>query len=282
MDAGRGGRPDVTPASKPSPRPEQPRAATPNVVRSARGASSRRGFYLMLLLVAVVGVGAISWAMQRTRADAAPIVVPEAAVARPGAPRAAGYVLGSASAPVEIVEYADFECPACGQFATVTEPDVRARLVNTGQARYRFYDFQVTQGHRNSPAASLAAACANDQGKFWEMHDRIFAGQNDWNTLATDNPKPVFAGYAQALGLDTGRWNQCYDSRAHLDQLAAHRQEAVRAQVQATPTFVVGNRMLQGPQPFDALKALVDSARLTPSAAPAGSQAPPTAPAPAR
>lgn len=232
-----------------------------NVVRGARSASSRRGFYLALLVVAVAGVGAISWAMQRTRAAAAPIVVPPATAIRPGMARPEGYVLGSASAPVEIVEYADFECPGCGQFATVTEPDVRARLVNTGLARYRFYDFQVNGAHRNSPAASLAAACAADQGKFWEMHDRLFAGQDEWNSEATDDPKPVFARYAQQTGVSAARWTQCYDARTHVNRMAAHQQEALRAQVQSTPTFVVGDRMLQGAQPFDALKALVDSAR---------------------
>ncbi len=235
------------------------RPANPNVVRQARGGASRRGFFLALLVIAVAGVGAITWAMQRGRAASQPIVVPET-VANPNAPRPEGYVLGRADAPVEIVEYADFECPGCGQFAAVTEPDVRTRLVNTGRARFRLYDFQVTQGHRNSPAASLAAACANDQGKFWEMHDRIFAGQNDWNSFATDDPKPVFAGYAQAIGLDAGRWAQCYDGRQHVQRLAAHRAEAARAGVQATPTFIVGNRKLEGVQPFDALKALVDSA----------------------
>jgi len=244
------------------------RPANPNLVRQARGASNRRGFLLALLLVAVAGVGAITWAMQRTRAAAQPIVVPER-VANPNAPRPEGYVLGRADAPVEIVEYADFECPACGQFATVTEPDVRERLVNTGQARYRFYDFQVIPQHRNAPAASLAAACANDQGKFWEMHGRIFAGQNDWNTFATDDPKAVFAGYAQALGLDVPRWTQCYDSRAHVDRLAAHAAEAERAGVRATPTIVVGTRKLEGAPTFDAIKALVDSARAAQGAAPA-------------
>jgi protein-disulfide isomerase len=238
------------------------------VVRQARGASSRRGFFLALLLVAVAGVGAITWAMQRGREAAKPIVIPET-VANPTGPRPEGYVLGSPDAPVEIVEYADFECPGCGQFATVTEPDIRARLVNTGQARYRFYDFQVTPGHRNAPAASLAAACAADQGKFWEMHDRIFSGQNDWNSLATDEPRPIFAGYAQAIGLDAGRWGQCYDGRQHLARLAAHRNEAARAGVGATPTFIVGNRKLEGGQPFDAIKALVDSARTTAAASPA-------------
>jgi protein-disulfide isomerase len=232
------------------------------VVRQARGAPNRRGFFLALLAVAVMGVGAITWAMQRRGEAAKPIVVPDL-VANPTAPRPEGYVVGRADAPVEIVEYADFECPGCGQFATVTEPDVRKRLVETGQARYRFYDFQVTTAHRNAPAASMAAACAADQGKFWEMHDRIFAGQNDWNTQATDDPRPVFAGYAQAAGVDAARWGQCYDSRQHLDRLAAHRAEAGRAGVQATPTFLVGNRKLEGGQPFDAIKALVDSARLT-------------------
>jgi protein-disulfide isomerase len=250
MDAGRE-RPGVSGAKK----------VQPNVVRGARGKRDRRGFFLALGAVAVAGVGGISWAMQRARAGAAPVTVPTPAALPAGAARPEGYVLGSASAPVEIVEYADFECPGCGQFATVTEPDVRARLVNTGRARFRFYDFQVTQGHRNSPAASLAAACANDQGKFWELHDRLFAGQDEWNSLATDDPKSVFAGYAQAAGVDMARWNQCYDGRTHVQRLAQHGQEAERAQVRSTPTVVVGNQMLQGPPTFDAIKALVDSAK---------------------
>ena len=244
----------------------------PNVVRGARGQASRRGFYLALGLVAVAGVGGISWAMQRAKGGAAPIVVPAAATPAPGAARPEGYVLGNPAAPVEIVEYADFECPGCGQFATLQEPDVRARLVNTGQARFRFYDFQVNQSHRNSPAASLAAACAADQGKFWEMHDRLFAGQDEWRTPipgydgGTDDPRPVLAGYAQSLGLDVPRWTQCYDGRAHLDRLAAHLQEATRAQVRSTPSFVVGNRML-APEvrpTYDVIKALVDSAKAAP------------------
>ena len=237
------------------------KGAPANVVRGARGKADRRGFYLALGAVAVAGAGGITWAMQRSRAANAPITVPAAATLPAGAARPAGYVMGSATAPVEIVEYADFECPSCGQFAAVTEPDVRARLVTTGQARYRFYDFQVNGSHRNSPAASLAAACANDQGKFWEMHDRLFAGQDEWNSLATDDPKPIFAGYATAVGLDAAKWTQCYDGRTHVRRLAEHQQEAARAQVTGTPTFVIGDQMLRASPTFDAIKALVDSAR---------------------
>jgi protein-disulfide isomerase len=235
-------------------------------VKGARAGGSRRAFYAILLLVGVVGVGAISWAMNRAKGSSGPITIqPTDAV---GA-KAEGHVLGNAAAPVEIVEFADFECPVCGQWATVTEPDVRERLINTGQARLRLYDFQVNSGHQNSVAAALAAECAADQNKFWEMHDQLFAGQNDWNTLATSDPKPRFAGYAKAIGLEMNAWNQCYDARKYVGRVAANAEEAARRKVNATPTFIVGDKLLAGGQPYDVLKALVDSARMTGSAAPA-------------
>jgi protein-disulfide isomerase len=226
-------------------------------VKGARAGGSRRAFYAILLLVAVVGVGAISWAMNRAKSSGIITIQPTDAV---GA-KAEGHLLGSASAPVEIVEFADFECPVCGQWATVTEPDVRERLINTGQARLRLYDFQVNSGHQNSVAAALAAECAADQNKFWEMHDQLFAGQNDWNTLATSDPKSRFAGYAKAIGLDVNAWNQCYDGRKYVGRVAANAEEAARRKVNATPTFIVGDKLLSGGQPYDVLKALVDSAR---------------------
>jgi protein-disulfide isomerase len=233
-------------------------------VKQARGQQSRRGFYLALLGVGVAGLAAILWATQRDP-NAGVVTLPQTPAVSADAP---GYVRGSPSAPVEIVEYADFECPGCGQFATVTEPDIVKRLVEPGLARYRVYLFPVNGSHRNSAAASLAAACADDQGKFWEMHDRIFAGQNDWNTFATDNPKSVLRGYAQAVGLNLSTWDACYDGRKHVDRIAAHAQAAERAQVRSTPTFVIGNRQVAGAQPFDVIKALVDSARATAAAAP--------------
>ena len=255
MDAGRGG-------------------GRPDPVKQARGRQSRRGFYLALLAVGIAGVAAILWATQRDP-NAGVVTLPAAPAVSASAP---GYVRGDSAAPVEIVEYADFECPGCGQFATVTEPDIMKRLVETGQARYRVYLFPVNGSHRNSPAASLAAACADDQGKFWEMHDRIFAGQNEWNSFATDDPKSVLRGYAQAIGLDLATWDQCYDGRKHVDRIAAHAQAAERAQVRSTPTFIIGNRKVEAVQPFDVIKALVDSARAAagvppaapPAAAPAG------------
>jgi protein-disulfide isomerase len=226
------------------------------VVKDARSRSAR-GFYVALAAVALVGVGAIAYQAARRPRAAVTMVNPD--LPPPSAAEARGYLLGRADAPVQILEFADFECPACGQFATVTEPDVRARIIAPGLASLRFYDFPLPM-HKNTWDASMAAACAADQGKFWEMHDRLFQGQDEWNGEATRNPKKVLLGYARALGLDATRWEQCFDSRQHLRQIEANKAEAERRRLQQTPTFIIGRRMVPGAIGYDQFRALVDSA----------------------
>ena len=170
---------------------------------------TRGGFYAVVILIVVAGVATLASLASRSKPVAATAVDPNLP---PG--EAKGYTLGRADAPVQMLEFADFECPACGNYSVVTEPDVRHRLVDSGRLRVTYYDFPLPM-HKNTWWASHAAACANDQGKFWEMHDRIFAGQNEWNGEATSNPVPVFAGYAKDLGLDVGRWRACVDGRTH-------------------------------------------------------------------
>ena len=241
-------------------------------MKGARARGSRRGFNAALIVVGALGIALIAWASRRSSAPPALTIDPATAV---GA-TAEGYVMGSPSAPVEIVEFADFECPGCAQFAAVTEPDVRSRLVETGQARFRLYDFPVNSTHRNSAWASLAAACASDQGKFWEMHDRIFQTQTEWRTPipgypgGTDNPKPILEQQARAIGLDMAAWTACYDGQKHRDRIAAHAAEAGRRRVPSTPTIIVGDKLLTGAQPYDVIKAYVDTARMKAGAAPAG------------
>ena len=172
---------------------------------------------------------------------------------------AQGYTLGNPDAPVQIIEFADFECPGCAQFATVTEPDVRKRIVEAGLASFTFYDFPLPQ-HRNSMAAHNAAACANDQGRFWQMHDRIFLGQDQWNTQSASNPKPFFEQYAAEVGLNVAVWETCFDARKHQGRILANAAEGERRKVGSTPTFIIGNRLYPGAVPYDFLKALVDSA----------------------
>jgi protein-disulfide isomerase len=219
--------------------------------------------------IAVIGAAMVGYAATRpSGADRVTTIDPTVPA---GAPE--GYVMGSPDAPVEIIEFADFECPACGQFAIVTEPQVRELLVKTGKARIRFFDFPLDI-HRNTKPAHLAAACANDQGKFWEMHDQLFHGQDKWNTQATSNPKKVFVGYVRALGLDENAWETCFDERRHMSRIDANFAEGTRRRVGSTPTFIIGNRMVPGALGYDKLKAMVDSA--TPTAAPKAPAATPT------
>ncbi len=211
------------------------------------------GFWVALGAILVAGAAVLGYMASSQKATVVTLdpTLPKADVR--------GYTLGKADAPVEIIEFADYECPICAQYAAVTEPDVRKRLVEPGLVKYTYYDFPLDI-HPNTVSAMLAAACANDQGKYWEMHDRIYAGQLEWNTQATRNPKKVLAGYASELGLDTGAWETCFDERKHLPRIQASQQEALKRRLNGTPAFIVGDKLIPGNTTFDDLKALVDSA----------------------
>ena len=145
---------------------------------TARNASTRpTGFYYVLGAVALIGASILGYSMMRKPAGA---VATDAVTPVTPIGKAEGYLMGKPDAPVKILEFADFECPGCGNFANVTEPDIRKRLIETGLASMTYYDFPLPQ-HKNTMGASNAAACAADQGKFWEMHDAIFAAQDQWN-----------------------------------------------------------------------------------------------------
>ena len=254
------------------PNPEQPRdrnVPRKNAVREARNASSRpKAFFWLLGGIALIGVAAIGYVASKPKAG--PTDVKNIAdTTNAGPPQ--GYLMGKVDAPVKILEFADFECPGCAGFATITEPDVRTRIVEPGLASFTYYDFPLTQ-HRNTLPASNAAACADEQGKFWPMHDRIYQTQDQWNGVATDVPKPYFKRFAGEIGLDVAKWESCYDAKKYQKRIEANLAEGLRRGVTSTPTFIIGNKVYRGMGSYDELKAIVDSlakaAPATPSAAP--------------
>jgi protein-disulfide isomerase len=250
------------------------------VVKPSKGKSSKavkrtknstRIFYLALAVIAVAGIGALSW-MSRRPADreVSPIdsTLPKV--------QSNGYLMGSPSAPLEVIEFGDFECPSCARFATLTEPDVRTRLVDKGVIRFRFIDFPLSI-HRNTWQASRAAACADEQGKFWQMHDELFQTQDQWNGESTDNPNPFFKQLAGQVGLNQQQFNQCVDTKKTQAKVQAHEQLAEQQHIQATPSFIIGGRIVEGPtRGYDEFKAMIDSALAragSPIATPADSAA---------
>lgn len=223
---------------------------------------SKRFFFLLLGVIAVAGIALI--AMQARGSGPSPRIVAELPPGDAG--QAQPYVYGNANAPVTISEFADFECPACAQFATLTAPDVKKRLADQGLVSLRFYDFPLEQ-HRNSVLASLSAACAADQNKFWEMHDRIFAGQDAWasrpgesDASANRRASRMFADYAREIGLDESAWSTCVEEQRHLGRIRANRQLGIQRQIRSTPTFIIGNQIVPGAVSYDALKRYVDQA----------------------
>ena len=223
---------------------------------SKKSSKKSNPFGAIVAVVAVVGVASLGWVMSRPTKLIVldPATLPTVA--------AAGILKGNPDAPVQVIEFADFECPGCAYFATVTGPDVMTRLVETGEVAFRFFDLPLIDIHPNSVAAHNAAHCANEQGKFWEMHDLLFNGQFDWNTQATRAPKRVFAGYAEQVGLDTQAWDECYDSERMLPQILANRREAERLRVGSTPTFIIGDRMVNRAISYDQFRAYVLEAKV--------------------
>jgi protein-disulfide isomerase len=215
-----------------------------------------KGFYTALVGVAVIGVGALGWMLSRpkTTSIAANVSVQPADTAG-----FRGYLLGADSAKVEITEYADFQCPFCQTFSTLQMPTIKERLIDTGRLRWRYRDFPLQQ-HSFSRVAAHSAACADEQGKYWEQHRRIYEGQQDW--AESRDAAPIFRRYAEASGLDLGRYDACMQTAKYAGRIQASYDEGVRVGVSGTPTLLVAGRLYQGRLDSDAIARLVDS--LTP------------------
>ncbi len=215
----------------------------------AEGSGRMKRFYVLLAAVAVVGGGVMWYGAQRKPAPGAPAAVV------PAADGFRGYTLGAASVPIEVTEYSDFECPFCASFATVQMPVIQEQLIGPGKLRWRFRDFPLPS-HRYSRYAALAAQCAGEQGKFWEMHDRLFE-QHQWAQTG-DNPRALFRDFARAIGVDLDKYDACMDSQRYAGRIEASVQEGEAAGVRGTPSFYVNGRPF-GRATSDDFKALVDS-----------------------
>lgn len=223
------------------------------VVKGSRKSGNNSALYVLIAVVAIGGIAALTY--YNSQSKAAPGASQFDSTLAPVVSN--GYVIGSPSAPLEVTEFGDFECPQCSHFAVMTEPDVRAQLVNTGKIRYRYIDFPLPM-HGNTWNASRAAACADEQGKFWEMHDLLFQSQDKWNSETTNKPDKYFEDLARQLGLNMPQYDQCVSSKKYQAKIQAHEQLAERAQIGGTPTFIINGQQKEGFLSYDQFKAWVD------------------------
>lgn len=245
------------------------RGRKPAVVKSSKESTSNRAFYLLIALVAVVGIGWLTY--QSTRSNNV-VQVSQIDTTLPKV-QSEGYAIGSDSAKVEVTEFGDFECPACGRFAVLTEPDVRKNFVATGKVRWRFIDFPLDV-HRNTWQASRAAACADEQGKFWDFHDQLYQTQDQWNSEATTNPDKFMKQVARQLGLNTSQFDQCVDSKKYQAKIQAHLAIGEQRHVNSTPTFLIGDKQVGSALTYDQIAGLINDAASKAGAAGADSAKP--------
>ncbi len=166
----------------------------------------------------------------------------------PANPDSVARAWGPADAPIKVEEYIDYQCPACGQYHRNFEQGVIEAFAATGKVRYeiKFMPFLEDRvGGRESRDAAQAAMCAADQGKFWEMHNTIFAnqlitGQENIGNYSKDRLKAMATTIG---GLDAATFNQCLDSNKHEAAVRAIRAEGEARQVGSTPSFFINGKL---------------------------------------
>jgi protein-disulfide isomerase len=165
-------------------------------------------------------------------------------------------IQGSASAPVWVIEVSDFQCPYCKEWHEQTYPALRDQYVKTGKIRLAYVNFPLGSHTYAWPAAE-AAMCAGAQGKFWEMHDGLFQTQNRWEKGSIT---PLFDSLAQSNRLDMTRWRDCVKSGVMKPLIQADHDRAATAGAGATPSFMIGDKLLTGAQPIEELRKAIDEA----------------------
>jgi protein-disulfide isomerase len=169
---------------------------------------------------------------------------------------------GPANAKVAIIEYSDYQCPFCGRFEKDQYAQILRDYVTTGKVKYVWRDMPLDM-HPNAQKAAEAGHCAGAQGKFWEMHDLMFANQQ---ALA----RPDLAKHAATLNLNVGQFESCLDSGRYAADISADVADAAKANISGTPSFLFGLvqpngtvkvvKKIVGTKPYAEFKAAIDSA----------------------
>ncbi len=233
--------------------------------------STRNVFLVVLAVIAVAGVGLIVWS-QRGAAPATPnggaatkavSYTAQGQAQTVTLTRIAGdaftgsrFVLGADTAPVTVVEFADYQCPACGDFAMTTAAQFKSEFVDSGKVRVAFRDFPLSQ-HQNAPLAAVATACANVEKRWEAMHDILFRSQGQWSESSPDAFRAQLIGYAAQIGLDGNAFQTCLGSNQFADAIQKDMDAGAAAGLEATPTFIVNGYRLSGALPIEGMRAVM-------------------------
>lgn len=212
--------------------------------RAAQATAARRSRLLQWaggVLVVALAIGALVWASGSGS----------------GAGDGYAWYKGNEDAPVALVEYSDFQCPACGSYYPLVK-QLHEEFGGNLKIVYRHYP--LTSIHPYAETAARAAEAAGRQGKFWEMHDLLFENQRSWANATVAQVQETFTGYAETLGLDSAQFQADMNSNEVSDAINADRIAGNRAGVRGTPTFVLQGETLDNPSSYEQFRSLVAAA----------------------
>lgn len=170
---------------------------------------------------------------------------------------------GDKNAKVTLIEFTDFQCPFCSRHLSQTAPQIEQEYIKTGKVKYVLRDFPIQSIHPQAFKAAEAAHCASDQGKYWEMHGKLFGNQRALN------PKDL-NDHAESLGLEASKFQKCLDSGKYAARIRKDLEDGQKAGVTGTPSFFLGLtdsknsqvkalRTIKGAQPYAAFKDAIES-----------------------
>lgn len=185
---------------------------------------------------------------------------------RPGFTIAGDPYKGNPDAPLTVVEFSDFQCPACTEFFSDVQPSLIEKFVETGEVFWVYKNLPLKQ-HPQAAIAAVAAECAGEQNKFWEMHDLLYSNQNKWTT---ENPDEALVDLANQTGIDGDTFRECLNSRQALEHILADLYDS-QGIVDTTPAFIIlhgeQGTVIQGNQPLEdfitIFQQLIDSVKST-------------------
>lgn len=215
--------------------------------------------YIVLAVVAAIGIGAVGYSVSSGGSAATtPIAVEGLEDVERLVELAQGVTKGDESAPVTIIEFGDFQCPACQMFNTQTKPQMELAYVESGKAKFVYYDWPIIAAHPHAFLAARASRCAADQNKYWEYHDNLYRNQVRW--AGTTNPVGLFVDYAATLGLDRGAFEDCVNSDRHAELVSANLELGNQLGVGGTPTILIeyNGSVRQVGNDFGAIREYID------------------------
>lgn len=217
-------------------------------IEHKRSQEKKQKMYRILFFIAMTLLfGGIVWGATQLSGDGANVTV--------DAVSANDHVTGNTSAAVILIEYSDFQCPACKSLYTILN-EVKDEFTETVQIAFRH--FPLRSIHGNAWIAAEAAEAAGQQGKFWEMHDELFDNQGDWSEAG--EPIEKFVSYAEELGLDVDQFRADIESDVVRNKVTDDYNSGESANVSGTPSYFLNGKKVDNPRDADGFRSMLQEA----------------------